>query len=102
MPGTPEKAKIPLRNEPPQIVRTAQKKAPNVGLYNSSNELAPQLQRCQFCFGLNALMVIEEDVVANERASVLKGGNLLSVDAFCFENREEVFSQSIVVGIPAS
>ena len=78
------------------------KKAPDVGIYNSSNELAPQFQRCQFCFGLNALVVVEEDVVVNERASFFKGGNLLAVDTFCFENREEVFSQSIVVRIPAS
>jgi len=47
-------------------------------------------------------VVVEEDVIVNESASFLIGGNLLSVDAFRFENGEEVFSQSVVVRISAS
>ena len=88
-----------MQRELPQIVRTAQKKTPDVGLFNSSDELAPQFQRCQFCFCLDALVIVEEDVVIDERASILKGWNLHTVDAFCFKNRKEVFSQSIVVRI---
>ena len=78
------------------------KKAPDEGINNSSNELAPQLSRCQFCFSLNALVVVEENIVVNKRASFFKGSNFLPVDAFCFENRKEIFSQSIVIRIPAS
>ena len=62
-------------------------------LINLLNDLlAPQLKRCQFCFGLNTLVVIEEDVLVNESPRILKCSNLLTVDAFRFENGEEVFS----------
>ena len=45
-----------------QIVRIAQKNFLSRDII-LSNELAPQLQRCQFRFGLDALMVAEIDVM---------------------------------------
>ncbi len=56
----------------------------------------------QFRFKLDALVVVEIDVIVNEPPGLLKSGHLLSVDTFRFEDRKEVFSQSIVVRIPAS
>lgn len=55
-------------------------------MFNSSNELAPKFQRCQFCFGLDTLVVIEIDVIINELPGLLKGSNLRPVDTFRFEN----------------
>ena len=47
-------------------------------------------------------MVIEEDVIVNEFSSLFKCSNFLTVDAFRFQNGEEVFGQSVIIGIPAS
>ena len=49
--------------EPPQIVRTAQKTPPMQGYEILSNILAPQFQGRQFCFSLDALMVVEVDEI---------------------------------------
>ena len=67
---TVRKQKSPRRSELLQNVQTVQK--PGKAGKGSHNELAPQLQRCQFCFSLNTLVVVEEDVVVNKRASLLK------------------------------
>ena len=50
-------------SEPPQIVRTAQKTPPMQGYEILSNILAPQFQGRQFCFSLDALMVVEVDEI---------------------------------------
>ena len=49
--------------EPHQFVRTAQKAPPMQGYEILSNILAPQFQGRQFCFGLDALMVVEVDEI---------------------------------------
>ena len=67
-----------------------------------SNRLTSQFQRRQFCFELDALVVVEVDVVINELTRLFKGCNLLAVDALRFENGEKVFSQSVVVRISTS
>lgn len=67
-----------------------------------STELAPQLKRSQFCIQLNTLMIVEINVVINQPPSFGKGFDLRSVNTLCFENREKVFSQSIVIWIAAS
>ena len=67
-----------------------------------SNILAPQFQRRQFCFGLDALVVVEINVIINEFSRFSKSGNLCAVNTLGFENGKEIFSQSIVVRITAS
>lgn len=79
-------------SEPPQIVRTAQKKPPNIGNEILSNMLTSFFQRRQFCFSLDALVVVEVDVIINGLSCLCKRGKLYPVDAFRFKNREEVFS----------
>lgn len=59
----------------------------------------PQFQRCQFCSSLDTLMVIKEYVVVNEMSGILKSWDLRAVDTFRFEDREKIFSQSIVIRI---
>ena len=71
-------------------------------MFNSSDELAPQFQRCQFCFGLDTLVVIEIDVIINELPGLFEGSDLCPVDTLRFEDGEEVFSQSVIIRIPAS
>ena len=68
----------------------------------SSDELAPIFHRCQFCFESDTLVVAEVDVFTYEEASLLIGARFRAVDALCFQNREKVFGQSIVIRISAS
>ena len=67
-----------------------------------SNELASQFKRSQFCFELYALMIVEIDVIINELFCFRKSLNLCSVNTLCFEDREEIFCQSVIIGIPTS
>ena len=67
-----------------------------------SNELASQFKRSQFCFELNTLMIVKVNVIINHSSSFLKGRYLCPVNALCFENREEIFSQSIIIRIATS
>ena len=67
------------------------KKAPDVGLYNSSNELAPQLQRCQFCFSLNTVVIVVIDIFPYEQASLLISFEFNPMNTLGFENRKEIF-----------
>ena len=65
-------------------------------------ELAPQLKRSQFSIQLNTLVIVEMNIVINQPASFGKGFDLYPVNTLSFENREKIFSQSIVIWIPAS
>ena len=65
----------------------------------SSRELAPQLERSQFCIQLNTLMIVKMDVVVDQTPSFSKGLDLRSVDTLCFEDREKAFCQSIIIRI---
>lgn len=58
--------------EPPQIVRTAQKTPPKQGYEILSNILAPKFHRCQFCFSLDTLVVVEIDIIVNQFSSILE------------------------------
>ncbi len=44
-------------------------------------------------------MVVKIDVLINEEASLLIGLEFNSINTLCFENRKEIFSQSIVIRI---
>ena len=52
--------------ELPQIVRTAQKTTLCRDMKFLSNILAPKFHRCQFCFSLDTLVVIEIDIIINQ------------------------------------
>lgn len=67
------------RNEPPQIVRTAQKTPPKQGYEILSNILAPKFHRCQFCFSLDTLVVVEIDIIVNQFSSILESLNFHSM-----------------------
>ena len=69
---------------------------------NSSKELTSLFEGSQFCFKLNTLMIVEIDVSVDEKTSFIKSLKFYTVNAFCFENREEIFSQSIVIWITTS
>lgn len=68
----------------------------------SGNILTSFFGRSQFCFELDSFVVVEADVFAYEEPRLLIGLELGSVNALCFENREEVFRQSIIVWISES
>ena len=50
----------------------------------SSNELASVFHRCQFCFELDALVVVEVDVFTYEQACLLIGTRPRRIDTLCF------------------
>ena len=81
-----------MRCEPHQFVRTAQKAPPMQGYEILSNILAPKFHRCQFCFSLNPLMVVEVNILINEPPCFRKSLYLNSVYALRFEDREKIFS----------
>jgi len=57
-----------------------------------SNELASQFKRSQFCFKLNALVIVEVDIIIDQLPCFSECFDLRSVNTFCFEDREEIFS----------
>lgn len=57
----------------------------------SSDKLISFFKRSQFCFRLNTVIVVVEDVFGYEEAGLLIGGEFDSVNAFSFENGEEIF-----------
>ena len=63
-----------------------------------STGLAP-LTLHQSCFQLNALMVGEVDVIVNHFIGPFKSLWLVSVDALCFQDAKEIFSQRVVIAI---
>ena len=52
--------------------------------YFLSNELTSLFERCQFCFKLDALMVVEMDVFTYEEASLLMGLKFRTVNTLGF------------------
>ncbi len=69
---------------------------------NLSNILTSLLKRCQFCFKLDTLVIVKVDVFIYEEASLLIGLKLNAVNALGFENRKEIFCQSVVIRIATS
>lgn len=69
---------------------------------NSSKELTSHFEGSQFCFKLNTLMIVEIDVSVDEKTSFIKSLKFNAVNAFGFEDREKIFSQSIVIRVSAS
>ena len=57
-------------------------------------------RRSGFC--LDALGVVESDVAVNERPGNSKGRQLVPVDAFGFEDGEEILSHGVVVAVTTS
>ena len=64
-----------------------------------SDILTSFFKRSQFCFGLNAFVVVETYVFTYEEASLLIGAEFYAVDALGFENGEEIFRHCIVIRI---
>ena len=56
-------------------------------------------KRSQSCFQLNALMVVEVDVIVNHFIGLYERLWLVPVDTFCFQDAKEIFSQRIVIAI---
>ena len=56
-------------------------------------------KRSQSCFQLNALMVVEVDVIVNHFIGLFKSLRLVSIDALGFQDAKEIFSQRIVIAI---
>ena len=56
-----------------------------------NNELTSLFERCQFCFELNAFIVVELNVCTYEEARLLIGADFRAVDTFGFKNRKEIF-----------
>ncbi len=44
-------------------------------------------------------MVVEIDKIINQFSGLLKGLDLLAVDALCFEDREEIFRHGVVIAV---
>ena len=78
------------------------KKAPLGRKKELCNILAPQFQRCQFSFCLNALVVVKIDIGIDQSLGLGTSGRLAPVNTLSFENREKVFGQSVVVRVPPS
>ena len=59
-------------------------------------KLTSFLVRCQFCFQLNALIIVEVNVLIKEEASLLLGRRCVAMKPLGFERAEEIFSASII------
>ena len=66
----------------------------------SSNILAPKFHRCQFCFSLNPLMVVEVNILINEPPCFRKSLYLNSVYALRFEDRKKFSAKALSYGLP--
>ena len=70
----------------PQIVQTAQN-SPYGGKYKIlSNILTSFFKRSQFCFKLDAMMIVKVNILIYEEASLLIGLKLCAINALGFEN----------------
>lgn len=77
------------------------KRAPDGGKIELSG-LASLFKRRQFCFKLNALMVVKMDVIINQRISGGKIFDFLPVNTLSLKYRKEIFSHGVVVTVTAS
>ena len=83
----------------PRLCR--QHKKPRVQEYSVLAGVA-QRQRRHSCFCLDAFVVVKVDVTVNHLFGFRKGRRFVAVDAFCFENGEEIFRHCIVIRVPTS
>ena len=83
----------------PQNERTAQK-----GPYVRKNVLegVAKRKRSHSCFRLDTLVVIKVNVAINHGVCFTKRLWFMTINAFCLEDGEEVFSHGIVVRVTAS
>ena len=61
-----------------------------------------QRQRRHSSFQLDALVIVEINVIVDERSGFIKGGGKMSIDALCLNYGEEIFSHCIVIAISTS
>ena len=66
------------------------------------SKLASQFKRSQFCFELNPVVVVEADVIVDQTLGFIKGTKFRAVNTLCLQNREEIFSRSIVIWVSTS
>ena len=45
-------------------------------------------------------MVVEVNIAINQLIGLRKDSRLVTVNTFCFEDREEIFRHCIVIGVP--
>ena len=76
-------------------------KKPRVQEYSVLAGVA-QRQRRHSCFALDTFVVVKVDVTVDHLVGFRKGGRFVAVDAFCFENGEEIFRHCIVIRVPTS
>ncbi|MDP3447988.1 MAG: hypothetical protein Q8S22_08015 [Eubacteriales bacterium] len=62
-------------------------------------ELASFFERRQFRFQLDALMVVEIDILINEQSSFVDRFGFAAMDTSCFQNAKEVFRHCIIVAV---
>ena len=55
---------------------------------------------CQFCFELNTFVVVKLNVCTYEETRLLIGADFRTGNTFGFEDREEIFSRSVVIWVP--
>ena len=53
-------------------------------------------------FQLDALVVIEINRIVDQFSGLLKRPDFLQVNAISFEDREEIFSHSVIIAVSAS
>src|SRR5699024_261769 len=88
--------------EPPHIVRTVQKRGLQGGRTSESKTGLAKRERSQASLCLEALVVIEVDVLVDQIVGLLKCLELLAVDAFCFQDTEKIFGHCVVIAVSAS
>ena len=90
-----------METELRQIVRTAPKSACEKQEYKClSGEVSRQ--RCLSCFQLDTIVVVKVEAAVNHFIGFGKCSRFMAVDAFCFENGEEIFRHRVVIRIPQS
>ena len=79
-------------NEPPHIVRTVQKRGLQGGRTSESKTGLAKRERSQASLCLEALVVIEVDILVDQIVGLLKCLELLAEDAFCYRRPASSFS----------
>ena len=56
-------------------------------------------ERRHSCFQLNVLMVVEMAEQVNHAIGYSEGSRSMTVDAFCFEDGEEILSHGVIIAV---
>src|SRR5699024_3010545 len=78
------------------------KKRPARGRTSESKTGLAKRERSQASLCLEALVVVEVDVLVDQIVGLLKCLELLAVDAFCFQDTEKIFGHCVVIAVSAS